>query len=295
MSRNDPLGETRVGTTLEQRPQSASNPNAPPCLVFIAGDKIGRKLEVRGEEIVFGRDPSCTVPLQSDLVSRQHAKVAMIFDQVQLVDLNSTNGTYVNDKQIRNVELRDGDRISMGDVVFKFLATGNVEANYHDVVYRLMSYDGLTEVLNKRVFSEHSNAAASDTSRPLSVIVFDADHFKQINDNHGHAAGDMVLRQLARTTETVLPEGCELARVGGEEFSVLARMGSADAVALGEHIRRAVEGDAFTWKDKRIPVTVSVGVASRAAGVDESSADLFQRADAALYRAKGSGRNRVCA
>jgi two-component system cell cycle response regulator len=214
---------------------------------------------------------------------------------VQLMDLNSTNGTYVNDKQIRHAELRDGDRVSVGDVVFKFLATGNVEANYHDVVYRLMSYDGLTEVLNKRVFNERLSAEARDTTRPLSVVVFDADHFKKINDTHGHAAGDMVLRQLARTVERVLVEGAELARVGGEEFSVLSRLGSADAMALGEAIRGAVEADTFTWKDDTIPVTVSLGIAARAADAEETGQGLFQRADAALYRAKTSGRNRVCA
>lgn len=295
MARKSPLGETRVGGTLERQPQSEHQGESPACLVFIAGDKIGRKLEVRGGELVLGRDPSCTVPLPSDLISRRHAEITVDGDRVMLKDLGSTNGTYVNDRPVEELELRDGDRISVGEVVLKFLAKGNAEAAYHDEVYRLMSFDGLTEVLNKRVFHEHLSAATEDASKPLSLLVFDADHFKRVNDTHGHAAGDLVLRQLARTAEGQLVADCDLGRVGGEEFAILTRLNSDEAMSLAEGLRAAVENHYFEWEGERIPVTVSVGLACRARDSQESAKELFARADAELYRAKASGRNCVCA
>jgi diguanylate cyclase (GGDEF)-like protein len=265
------------------------------CLVFIAGERIGRKLELRDGDLVVGRDPSSDVMINSDLVSRQHAKFVTQDDTTQLLDLDSTNGTYVNDERIRQRPLADGDRVAIGKVVMKYLAAGNAEAGFHDEVYRLVSHDGLTDVYNKRYFDEHLGTSTGPGHDVVSVIVFDADHFKSVNDKYGHPAGDSVLRQIADCARRCLPGTVVLARVGGEEFAVLMEGLELEAArTLAERIRAAVDGHAFCFGKLTIPVTISLGVAELAEGSPEGGQDLFKRADEQLYKAKQGGRNRVC-
>jgi two-component system, cell cycle response regulator len=290
------LTRTRVMAKSEVRevePPTSQSPHG--CLVFIAGDRIGRKLELREGDLVLGRDPASDVMINSDLVSRQHAKFVTSGDSTLLLDLDSTNGTYVNDERVKQRALADGDRVAIGKVVMKYLAAGNAEAGFHDEVFRLVSHDGLTDVYNKRYFDEHLAAATSPGQGVVSVIVFDADHFKAVNDTHGHAAGDSVLRQIADCARRSVPDTVALARVGGEEFAVLAGgLDLAQVAVIAEAIRATVQGHEFRFGKLVIPMTVSVGVAERASGSAESGQDLFRRADAQLYRAKQSGRNRVC-
>lgn len=265
------------------------------CLIFIAGERIGRKLSLEAGDLIAGRDPSSDIMINSDLISRQHAKFVTHDDTTLLIDLDSTNGTYVNDQRIRQRPLTDGDRVAIGKVVVKYLAPGNAEAGFHDELYRLVSHDGLTEVYNKRHFEEHLANVTSKGHSDVSIIVFDADHFKKVNDTYGHAAGDSVLRQIADCARRCLPDGAELARVGGEEFAVTAdetRLKAAEGLA--ETIRERVEGHEFKFGDLEIPVTVSLGVATLENDSEESGDTLFKRADEKLYEAKQGGRNRVC-
>lgn len=248
--------------------------------------------------LTFGRDPACGVHLDSDMISRRHAKVESFNGVYQLEDLGSTNGSFVNDVKITTTRLRDGDRVGIGKVLMKFLDSDNIEAEYHKEIYDLMTIDGLTGVSNKRHFND---SLASEVSRPgsnaepLSVLVFDVDHFKQVNDTRGHAAGDAVLRQLARTAREAIPKQYLLGRVGGEEFAVmLPSVDVATSLAAGERLRAAVQAQQFQFEQQIIPVTISVGAATRGVGSPEGPLDLFKRADEALYRAKASGRNRVC-
>ncbi len=265
------------------------------CLVFLAGERIGQRVELREGELSVGRSPESGIALASDLVSRNHATFIMRGNRVTLRDHRSTNGTYVNDHPISEIHLDDGDRISIGEFVIKYLGPGNAEAGYHDAVFRLMTHDGLTDVFNKRYFEEQLAVAVGDEKQVLSVILFDADHFKRINDSWGHPAGDAVLRQLADCAKeaTQRIEGCQLARIGGEEFAVLVPLPQQPAVALAEDIRQRVGARPFDFDGRQIEVTVSLGVAARAPG--ESPTQLYQRADEQLYRAKQGGRDRVCA
>jgi diguanylate cyclase (GGDEF)-like protein len=264
-------------------------------LIFIAGERIGRKLELRSGNLIVGRDPSSDVMINSDLVSRQHAKFMTHEDRTLLLDLESTNGTYVNDERIRRHELSDSDRIAIGKVVMKYLAAGNAEAGFHDEVNRLVNHDGLTDAFNKRYFEEHLDTATAPGHGVVSVIVFDADHFKAVNDTYGHAAGDSVLRQLADCARRSIPEGVSLARVGGEEFALLGDGVELEgARVIAEQIRRAVDEHDFCFGDLTIPVTISLGVAELARDSNDKGQALFERADEQLYRAKQAGRNRVC-
>jgi diguanylate cyclase (GGDEF)-like protein len=264
-------------------------------VVFIAGERIGRKLELKDGELIVGRDPASDVMINSDLVSRQHAKFMTSDETTMLLDLDSTNGTYVNDERIRQRALADGDRVAIGKVVMKYLAAGNAEAGFHDEVYHLVSHDGLTDVYNKRYFDEHLGSSTGPNHGVVSVIVFDADHFKSVNDKYGHPAGDSVLRQITDCARRCLPGTVVLARVGGEEFAVLLDgLDLKAASTLAENIRRAVDKHEFCFGELTIPVTISLGVAELSPGSTEGGVELFKRADEQLYRAKEGGRNRVC-
>jgi len=128
----------------------------------------------------------------------------------------------------------------------------------------------------------------------VSLIFIDIDHFKRINDVHGHQAGDHVLVQLAALAMSMLGEDEVFARYGGEEFAVIARgMNAAAGEALAERFRTTMENHRFVFGDAPIPVTISVGV-SYAPGLGVATiVDLVARADEALYAAKRAGRNRV--
>lgn len=292
--RSADLAATRVVRSSESpRPNRAG----PACLVVIVGPKIGTQIHLE-QPIVLGRDPTCSVHLDSDMISRRHARVESVAGIYQVQDLGSTNGTYVNDRRITTHRLQDGDRLGVGKVLMKFLDSNNIEAQYHKEIYDLMTIDGLTGVSNKRHYndtlaSELSRPGA--TSEPASVIVFDVDHFKRINDTLGHAAGDAVLRQLAATARAAVPAQHLVGRVGGEEFAVmLLNVEHGPALGVAEQLRGAVQAQHFEFQHQQIPVTISVGVATRGIGQSEPPLDLFKRADEALYRAKQSGRNRVC-
>lgn len=293
-SRLEALTRTRAQ---QARPELGASPTSsgPGCLVVLAGAQIGRRLELP-PRLTVGRDPESGLPLDSDLVSRNHALFEVEQDQVVVTDLQSTNGTFVNDRLITRTTLRDGDRIAIGGVVLKYLAPGNLETRYHDEVFRLMTHDGLTDVYNKTYHDKQLAALCQSASGPLSLLLFDADHFKRINDTYGHAAGDAVLRQLADCARAVVRSSTEdfLSRIGGEEFAVVMPATSLEqATAVAGRIRERVQAHGFVFAAHTLTVTVSIGVATRAPGSNESPQALYQRADAQLYRSKQGGRNRV--
>ncbi|MCC6214847.1 MAG: GGDEF domain-containing protein, partial [Polyangiaceae bacterium] len=207
----------------------------------------------------------------------------------------STNGTYVNHVRIQRTALRDGDRIGIGKCMLKYLASGNLEAAYHEELQRLVNHDGLTGVKNKRWFDEELPSAldrAAADAAPFALALFDLDHFKRVNDSHGHPAGDAVLRRVAEVVQLALPHGTTLARVGGEEFAVLLPDHTLrDAFGVAGALRERVAATRIVFEKIHIPVTLSLGVAEHAE--QEPAAELYARADSKLYDAKHGGRNRV--
>jgi diguanylate cyclase (GGDEF)-like protein len=194
--------------------------------------------------------------------------------------------------------LKDGDHILVGQCTLKFISATSIEARYHAEVHQLASNDPLTELPNRRHFFEAADreiARCVRTGVPAAMCLVDADHFKMINDRYGHIAGDEVLRHLAHLLREKLRQGDVSGRIGGEEFAVLLPECSAqDAVAVfSEPLRLAVEQAEFTLGGVRRQLTVSIGIAGLTPNRDNRSA-LMKAADVALYRAKDSGRNRVC-
>jgi diguanylate cyclase (GGDEF)-like protein len=265
-------------------------------LVVIFGADLGKRIEIGQRAIEIGRAPSCDIPIDHESVSRRHARVLRKGDAYWVEDLGSTNGTFVNDGRVASRDLAQGDQLKVGRTIFKFLTGGNVEASYHEEIYRLMTFDGLTGIYNKRYFHEALEREASRArryARDLSVVMFDVDRFKEKNDTFGHVAGDRILKDLASAVQGKLRREDVFARVGGEEFAVIApEVGIVGAREAAEKIRRTVESTQFRFDGHAIPTTVSIGVASWL-GKEDGPDAIYGRADAALYAAKKSGRNRV--
>ena len=270
----------------------------PACLVLIypTGAQMGRRFTLDGDALLIGRGSDCDIVVDLDSVSRRHAKIERRGRRIQVCDLNSTNGTYVNEEQVDEHALGDGDQVKIGNAIFKFLSGGNVEANYHEAIYRTTIIDGLTEAFNKRYFLEFLDrelARCVRYGRPLSLVMFDLDHFKRINDTHGHLAGDFVLREMCRRLRGRIRKEELLARYGGEEFvAVLPEAGHDGALDFGEQIRGLVAEEPFVFEDETIPMTISVGVAT-IVGESLDAVSFIKIADENLYAAKRNGRNKV--
>lgn len=267
------------------------------CLVEIHGPELGRKYVLEEEEFTIGRDVKNNIVVDLDNVSRRHAKITTRGGKSYVMDLGSTNGTYLNDGEVlEEMPLRSGDYVKVGGSIFKFLSGGNIESLYHEEIYQLTIVDGLTQVNNKRYFLEYLEREMGRChryGRPLSLIMIDIDHFKSINDNNGHLAGDYVLRELAGLVrQRIRQEEC-FARYGGEEFAVvMPESGPDNARRFADKLRKLVEDHAFSFEGKEINVTISLGVADMAQDMTEP-VQFIKVADAHLYKAKKAGRNRV--
>src|SRR3954463_8807411 len=245
------------------------------CLVEIHGPELGKKYVLDEEEFTIGRDVKNNIVVDLDNVSRRHAKITTKEGKSYVVDLGSTNGTYLNDNEVlQETPLRTGDYVKVGGSIFKFLSGGNIETLYHEEIYQLTIVDGLTQINNKRFFlefMEREMGRCHRYNRSLSLVMFDIDHFKKINDTNGHLAGDYVLRELAQTIkQRIRKEQC-FARYGGEEFAVvMPEAGPDNARCFAEKIRKMVEDHPFAFEGKEIDVTISIGVADMSADMTEA-------------------------
>ena len=292
------MAKTKTAVTviskISERP---TNPNA--ALVVIYGLDLGRKYDLTQESTIVGRSSKADIQIDQESVSRNHAKLIANERSVAIQDMGSTNGTYVNDEQIKgDFTLRNGDLLKIGRTIFKFIAGGNIETAYHDEIYRLTTVDGLTQIFNRRYFEETLDREISRCnrySRALSLIIFDIDHFKAINDTFGHLAGDYVLKQIASSVKTKIRREDIFARYGGEEFAVLLpELDHKQAVQVAEKTRKLIEKQPFKFDNQDISVTISLGVSTLGEG-QRDSAELVRAADTKLYEAKSGGRNRVAA
>ena len=267
------------------------------CLVVIKGDKVGLKYDL-DRELSVGREPSCGIYLDDGLVSRNHAKFTPEGAGVRLTDLRSTNGTYVNDDAVDSRYLNHNDQVTIGQTIFKFISSNNIEAAYADHVYSLTRFDGLTGIHNRASFDAEIQGAltmAGQGAGDLSLMLFDIDHFKRCNDTYGHRAGDYVLKQVAMTVAQNARQGDFVARYGGEEFVILIKsLPWPGPPRFADHLRGLIQAQRFEFEGQHIPITISAGVAMWEAQL-HSPARLLELADQRLYRAKGAGRNCIVA
>ena len=274
-----------------------------PCLLFLSGVSAGMvlPLDVEMGAVRIGRDNTCEVFIESPEVSRVHACITRTEEGVlQIEDMGSSNGTFLNNESINRALLQEGDKLQVGPhILLKLLFHDEEELGYANQFFERSNQDSLTGLANRRYFLQHLErevAFAKRHSRALSLAMLDIDHFKAVNDTHGHNAGDEVLCQLAARGKATIRAEDLLARYGGEEFAVVLRdTGPHGAMVMAERLRRAISTEHFVFGSIELPVTASIGIVAIGgeAWDDVTLERMIEVADARLYGAKRAGRNRV--
>jgi two-component system cell cycle response regulator len=268
-------------------------------LIVLAGGNVGEMYKILAGEAVIGRGRNVDVVLIDDGVSREHARIRIDSGKLMLEDLDSRNGTFRNGLKVDGmVQLNDGDKIQVGrTTILKFTYNDHLDESFQQQMYDSALRDGLTKAFNKRYFTDRLESEFRFAQRhgtPLSLLMLDLDHFKRINDEHGHIAGDYVLQGFADLVQNSVRTEDVFARYGGEEFAVISRAITTEAAKrFAERLRRVVEGLAIPIGTTSVKVTVSIGIAGIPELALEGPADLLRSADKALYVAKNRGRNRV--
>lgn len=266
-------------------------------VIVIAGPDLGQMFALEGKSDI-GRGQDASIRLLDTETSRAHARFLNRGGQIAIRDLDSTNGTFVNGQKITETTLEDGDTIQIGTTtILKFSYHDELEEEFQRKMYSAALRDGLTGAFNKKFFLERLDSEMAYAMRhqsSLSLVMFDLDHFKGLNDNYGHLAGDYVLKTLGAGIQAAVRGEDVFSRYGGEEFVVLSRgIDLASAMHFAERLRTWVAEYPFVFEGQTLPVTTSLGVASFPQTAAATGRELLKKADQALYRAKGEGRNRV--
>jgi diguanylate cyclase (GGDEF)-like protein len=288
--------EFEAGTTgeLTLPPRARSGEKA--FLLCVAGPAVGETYEITKEITVIGRS-GVDVRVLDEGVSRRHAHVSQREGRAALRDLGSRNGTFLNGARITERPLTDGDKIQIGNTIFKFTLQDAIDQNFQRQMFEAALRDPLTKLFNRRYLLDRLAGEVAFAQRhrsPLALLLIDIDHFKSINDTYGHLAGDHVLSSLAQLMSGTIRKEDVLARYGGEEFALIGRdLDLHHATVFAERLRRLIEPATHRYEAFTLRVTVSVGAAELVPGTRSTVTELIQRADKALYRAKQGGRNRV--
>jgi diguanylate cyclase (GGDEF)-like protein len=285
--------------TVIRRPKPPGPGERNAFVIVLSGRSVGKMFKLPSGPVTIGRSLDADIRLDDEGVSRLHLRLDRADEgPVELVDLDSTNGSYVNGDRVHRQSLGDGDRIQLGSVtILKFSYQDSLEEQFQQQLYESATRDPLTQSYNKRFFDEQLGKDFSHAHRhelTLSLLMLDVDHFKPVNDEHGHPAGDHVLQRLAACIMGSLRTEDAFCRVGGEEFAVIARdCPLSEAMLLAERIRRLVASTKFIYDGVTLPITVSIGVASYDRARHEEAGALVEESDRHLYAAKHAGRNRI--
>jgi diguanylate cyclase (GGDEF)-like protein len=282
-----------------------------PVLVSLRGELLGTPIPLERDRVVFGRALEADIRLNDFKTSRMHAQITAEKDSAsgtiifRIKDLGSTNGTLVNGQVIREAVLNHGDKIVVGDHLFRFDLLDEIDREFQQQIHRLLGHDELTGLLtSKSFFTELRREAArsAEEGLPFCVLMMDVDHFKQVNDTYGHLVGSRTLQEMGAIIKAALRSGDVAARFGGEEFAAfLLDADYAQGLVAGERVRRAVEQYTFVAAPEggsekataSFRATISIGVAAYPDDATEPI-KLIELADSALYRAKRAGRNLIC-
>lgn len=289
-------GQTSV--TLHGVERARKDDESKPMILRIYPVDAAVKLRsIDSDQLVFGRNGECEVVVDENLASRRHAKIIRKGDGWFLVDLGSTNGTWVNEEKVQIHELKSGDRIRIGLSIFKFFHEDNVEAHYHESVYQMMTQDALTGAWNKRYLNdvlEREIPRHRRSEQPLGLLMIDFDNFKEINDLHGHIVGDEVLAEFGRRTLAVKRSSEVFARFGGDEFVIVFVNSDHEASrTAAERIFKAVVTEPFPTSAGLLNCTFSGGFSVFSGEELVGMEELLEAADKNLYLAKDKGRNQI--
>lgn len=271
-----------------------------PSLVVLSGLTMGRAYPLESKNLIIGRADDADIIVEDESVSRHHAKIVILpHGHFMVKDLGSESGTLVNRAPVEAHPLRDGDQIQVGNITLKFAMEDTVEIALRDRLFSAAMRDPLTKLYNRRAFDEHmvhAMALARRHQNPFGLVLLDLDHFKTINDRFGHPVGDAVLKELAEVLSRAVRTEDFLARLGGEEFVVVcAGAGRAEATSLGLRLLEAVRRHVFRIERNLLRLTVSAGVSEFDPRAPLTTNEVLAEADALLYRAKRTGRDRLCA
>ncbi|HUH03642.1 MAG TPA: GGDEF domain-containing protein [Kofleriaceae bacterium] len=268
-------------------------------LIVLMGANVGEMFPIEPGEVVIGRSNRAQIRIVDDGISRAHARISIRGDEVFIEDLDSRNGTFIGGEPLTGTrKLANGDKIQLaGKVVLRLTYGDSLDESFQQAMYDSSLRDGLTGAFNKRYFNERLDSEYKYAERhrePLTLMMLDIDHFKPVNDEHGHMAGDHVLKLFATAMMSSVRNEDVFARYGGEEFAIISRAIPAESARVfAERLRRAAERLGIEYEGKHIPLTVSIGVATYPDAVAASAVDLLSAADRALYWAKEAGRNRI--
>jgi len=270
-----------------------------PCVTVLTGVASGQLYKLPPGEVVLGRAPDATIRIGDDGVSRHHARFRVETGEIWIEDLRSRNGTFLNGKRVEQLTaLRDGDKIQVGrTTVLRFAYHDELDESFHETLLSSALRDPLTRLFNKRYFLDRLDRELKFARRhgtALSLLLVDLDHFKRVNDTHGHLAGDAVLANLASVLVRAVRNEDVVARFGGEEMAIILRAVALEpALLLADRLRRLVEQTVTHHDGHELRATASIGAAEYPSCRAETVEELIDAADRALYRAKGTGRNRV--
>ncbi len=267
--------------------------------LVIAGESMGRLIKLDRERTIIGRDEgTADIVFRDSTISKEHAEVRLIDGQVHIRDLGSSNGTYVDGREVESATLTDGARVVLGKAtVLTLTFQDELGERFQARMYESATRDALTGALKKATFLDQVTTEMHYAKRHgtnFLVVIMDIDHFKNINDEYGHVVGDEVLAEIGKLVKSVTREEAMFVRYGGEEF-ILAERNADRAMGkiVAERIRSAVESAVFDTSAGPLKITMSLGVADVRSAGEADLIRVINSADQALYQSKRAGRNRV--
>jgi diguanylate cyclase (GGDEF)-like protein len=286
------------------KPTPPTPPETPeskrPYLVVIGGDHVGAIHKIDKTPAIIGRGREADIRIPDDGISREHVEVLGEREHVTVRDLGSTNGTFHNGRKVDEVELVDGDKISIGSTtILKFSYRDGFDEAFEQRLSSLGIRDELTRALKKAFFLDRLESEVAFSIRhrtPIALIMWNLDGFDAVHQAHGPTVGATLLSATAYAVTRVIRREDVFVRYGGEEFGLLCRNTSIDAaVSMAERLREVVGSTLVRVGTDTVQVTASFGVATCPAAAPGivTPADLIAAADGAMRRARSLGRNRV--
>ncbi len=275
------------------RPIPAGTPQKP-CLTVLYGGPVGLVYTLPvGSETLLGRGDEADLPLEEARVSRRHAVIKVNPDSTVVIeDQGSSNGTFVNGTKVDKRQLEDGDRVQIGySCIIKFSYQDDLEYQLqHEIAGGIK--DPLTGLYTKMYFDDRLASELTHACREkdnLGVLLFAVDHFDKVNLCHGQAAGDVVVKEVARAVNTVLRAGDVFACYDAERFALLARdLDEKGSAILGQRICKVIRDTQFDFDGTPISLTISLGIATLA-DQPENAGHFIKLADASLHQTSLKG------
>ena len=267
-----------------------SSQKNPAALLLLSGfrEMIGRSWSLTQDSTSVGRSfQSNHIKINYPRLSKMHFKVLKEEEIFYIIDLKSTNKTFLNEEELepyKKYQLKNNDYIKAGSLVFKFLGVGNLESFSSNYILNQAQTDTLTRAGNRQLL----NTRGADyflSEKDFSMIVFDVDSFKEINDTFGHQTGDKVLVHLSDKIKQLIRERDLFIRYGGDEFCILSPSSFEEAQSIVNRIKQELKNHPFEWENHKISIRLSIGLAYRLEG-DQSWEDVYHRADKLSYEDK---------